>query len=242
MSKSTAVDDPYYTVRDNVQSNVEKTKLKHEKFQDLVMNTNTYNNTEFKELRKSLVKDVRTADKHIRDLKATVDMADRNREKFKHISDTELAQRKRFVDEMLKEIAEVKTNMESQAVRRKMEDDENRAKYVEPTAIERENANFVREQKGATQQILKDQDVQLTHLGDAVDRLHGVGSTINAELKEQNSKLDDLQRDMEEAESKMTFVMSKLQKLLKTKDGCQIWTIVILAVVLIILVALVIFV
>ena len=143
---------------------------------------------------------------------------------------------------MLKEIAEVKTNMESPTVRRKLEDDENRAKYVEPTAIERENASFVRDQKGATQQIIKEQDVQLTHLGDAVDRLHGVGSTINAELREQNAKLDDLQRDMEEAESRMTFVMSKLQKLLKTKDGCQIWTIVILAVVLVILVALVIFV
>ena len=39
-------------VASNVNSNVEKTKLKHEKFQDLVMNTNTYNNSEFKELRK----------------------------------------------------------------------------------------------------------------------------------------------------------------------------------------------
>lgn len=33
----------------------------------------------------------------------------------------------------------------------------------------------------------------------------------------------------------MNVVMASLSKLLKTKDGCQIWTIVILAVVLIIL-------
>ena len=142
---------------------------------------------------------------------------------------------------MLKEVTEIKMGMEAPAVRRKMEDDESRAKYTEPTAIERENASFVREQKGQTQTIMGQQDVQLTVLGEAVDRLHGVGSTINAELKEQNSKLDDLGRDIEEAESRMTFVMSKLQKLLKTKDGCQIWTIVILAVVLIVLVACVIF-
>jgi hypothetical protein len=32
-------------------------------------------------------------------------MADRNREKFQHISNSELAQRKGFVDEMTKELA-----------------------------------------------------------------------------------------------------------------------------------------
>jgi hypothetical protein len=52
-----------------------------------------------------LIKDIRTADKQIKDLKGTVDMADRNREKFQHISNSELAQRKGFVDEMTKELA-----------------------------------------------------------------------------------------------------------------------------------------
>jgi hypothetical protein len=40
---------------------------------------------------------------------------------------------------------------------------------------------------------------------------------------------------LDEAGEKMNFVMAKLSKLLKTKDGCQIWTIVILAVILVIL-------
>ena len=33
----------------------------------------------------------------------------------------------------------------------------------------------------------------------------------------------------------MNFVMAKLSALLKTKDSCQIWTIVILAVILVVL-------
>ena len=76
-----------------------------------------------------LIKDIRTADKQMKDLKGAVDMvcslyvmypypflsnsnimcdltqADRNREKFQHITSDELAQRRGFVEEMTKELA-----------------------------------------------------------------------------------------------------------------------------------------
>ena len=35
--------------------------------------------------------------------------------------------------------------------------------------------------------------------------------------------------DIEQASDKMNTVQAALEKLLKTKDGCQIWTVVILA-------------
>jgi len=58
---------------------------------------------------------------------------------------------------------------------------------------------------------------------------------IHEELVDQNRKLNKLDDDLDEAGNKMNFVMAKLSKLLKTKDGCQIWTIVILALVLVVL-------
>lgn len=49
--------------------------MRHEKFQDLVFNVNTATNAEFKDLRKGLVKDVRTADRQVKELKTrAVDM------------------------------------------------------------------------------------------------------------------------------------------------------------------------
>ena len=132
--------------------------------------------------------------------------------------------------------------MESPAVRRKIEDDENKQKKSiqddslgAVTGIEYENTKFVRSQQQQTKEMIGQQDVQLNSLGQAVDRLEGMGRTINTELKEQNRLLDDLDNDLDEAGEKMNFVMAKLSKLLKTKDGCQIWTIVILAVILVIL-------
>ena len=73
-------------------------------------------------------------------------------------------------------------------------------------------------------------------------RLDNLAHTIGSEIKEQGQMLNKLDEDMDDAGNKMNFVQAQLSKLLKTKDGCQIWTIVILAIILIILVCLVIWV
>lgn len=52
--------------------------------------------------------------------------------------------------------------------------------------------------------------------------------------------LDELGNEIETASTRMEAVQEILGKLLRTKDGCQIWTIVILSLVLVLLVALVI--
>jgi syntaxin 6 len=243
-----ASEDPFYAVRDTVQNYMERIKVKYERFRDVVMNTNTAINAEFKELRKGLAKDIRTIDRQIKELKGAVDMADRNRDKFKHISDSELSQRKQFVESMVKEINAIRGGMDAPDIRRKLEDDENKNKRVAEddslgamTNIERDNTRFVRGQQQQTMEMIQQQDVALDSLGNAVDRLEGMGRTINTELKEQNRLLDELDQDIDDAGEKMNFVMGKLSKLLKTKDGCQIWTIVILAIILIILVGLVVF-
>lgn len=240
--------DPFYTVRDNVNSQVEKIKVRHEQFLGLVKTVDTSTSVDFKELQKGLVKDVRKADRDLGGLKDAVDMVEKNRLKFPHIKDAELGARKKFVGDMQAVLNDVKGGMESAAVRRKMEDDKNKARRGEfdessdamHASIERENNRFIADQRQLTKQTIQHQDVQLDHLGQAVDRLGNMGRDINQELKEQNVMLDGLEKDMGDAGEKMNVVMEGLSKLLKTKDGCQIWTIVVLAVILVIMVCLVI--
>ena len=77
-----------------VKSKIEKLKAKYEKFQDMLKTVDTSSNAEFKELQKGmlfalfltfdfieetnifpgLTKDIRVADKQIKELKGTVDM------------------------------------------------------------------------------------------------------------------------------------------------------------------------
>ena len=109
-------------------------------------------------------------------------------------------------------------------------------------AIDRDNTRFVKDQTQITREAIKDQDILVEKLDIAVGNLHDKATVIKEEAELQNNMLDNLGNDLDDAGQKMGVVMGSLSKLLKTKDGCQIWTIVILAVILIILVALIIWV
>ena len=76
----------------HVQSQIDKVRIKYDKFKDLVMNTDTSSNVEFKDLRKGLydpltanlfswnpyslvlVKDLRAVDKDLKGLREAVEM------------------------------------------------------------------------------------------------------------------------------------------------------------------------
>lgn len=240
--------DPYYSVRDHVQSQLERIKLKHERFQDLLRTVDTSSSSEFKEVRKGLRQDVRAVDKEILGLKEAVDTIEKNRAKFMYIKDNELQNRKRFVEDSQKSVSAVKASMDSSAVRKKIEEDTRRVKReafdevhnARSQQLNQENDRFISDQKQVTRKLIQDQDQDLEKLGHAVGRLEQVGREINLEIKTQGKLLDALGNEIDVAGEKMNSVQAALSKLLKTKDTCQIWTIVILALVLILLVALVI--
>eukprot|EP00981_Chlorochromonas_danica_P001695 scaffold369_cov177-Ochromonas_danica.AAC.28 len=223
----------------HVSSQIERLKARHEKYQDLIRTTNTSVNTEFKELRKTLVKDIRGVDKDLRGLREAVDMVEKNRAKFAHIKDGELASRKKFVDDAAAALLVVKNGINSQEVLRKIEEDERNSKresYDEKSALSgqayEENSRFIRGQKQQTIELINQQDQNLDKLGQAVDRVGVMAKEINTEVKEQGVMLDGLERDIDDSSSRLAVVQEALGKLLKTKDGCQIWTIVILTLVL----------
>jgi len=240
-----ASQDPYFGVRDNVKAQCDKMKVKNKRFHDMLRSVNTASNLEFKDLRKALAKDVRGVEKQLRDLRGAIEMVENNRAKFPGISNPELGQRKVFVDDMTYIVTEIKKGMESQSVRQKLAKDETDARMakqqsMKTSALPTDNTNegFLRNQRQQTHQIIDQQDIALTDLGASVDRLGDMGRVINTELREQNQMLDELDDDIDEAGNKMNFVMAKLAKLLKTKDGCLIWTIVLLTLLLVILIAL----
>mmetsp|Transcript_6851 Transcript_6851/g.21240 ORF Transcript_6851/g.21240 Transcript_6851/m.21240 type:complete len:127 (-) Transcript_6851:291-671(-) len=84
--------------------------------------------------------------------------------------------------------------------------------------------------------IMQEQDEGLEQLDGAVDRVHRMAQEIHGELKTQGNLLEDLENEIDETSEKMNFVMGKLAKLLKTKDNCQLWTIIILTVLFLVMV------
>lgn len=128
----------------------------------------------------------------------------------------------------------MKAGLDSGAVRKKIEEDEHNADFsTNPMA--RSNNDFVANQQQTTKRMIDQQDASLDSLGVAVDRLGQIGKDIHEEVAEQNVLLDSLGNEVDDAGNKMNVVTASLSKLLKTKDGCQIWTIVILTFILILL-------
>ena len=173
------------------------------------------------------------------------------RDKFPHIRDDELDSRRSFVEELHHVVGDIKSRADSESVRRKLETEGAHSKQDSlndslsqmshsRNPAERNNTRFIKEQRLEAASMIGHQDEAIDSLGNAVDRLGQLGKEVNIELKEQNIMLAGLEDDIDEAGNRMNMVMASLAKLLKTKDGCMIWTIVILFLVLVLLIALVI--
>ncbi len=221
---------------------------KAEKFSELLRTTDTANNPEFSVLRKGILKDLKQIERDISGLRNSIDLVNKNRAKFPLITDADLASRREFVMTCGAKAAEVRAEIDSESVRDKMAQDESRAKAsFEMTAVSsaspsaKENTRFINNQVAEQQYMMREQDSALDTLGSAVDRLDHLGREVNSELKEQNLMLNELDDELDAAGNKMNVVQAQLAKLLKTKDGCTIWTIVVLTLIFLVLLFLVVY-
>jgi len=101
--------------------------------------------------------------------------------------------------------------------------------------LRNENDRFIKDQSQQQSLMIRQQDANLEQLEKGVDRLHVLAKDIDKELKEQNKLLDEFGNEVDESKSRLDTVMQSLDKLLKTKDGCQLWTIVILTLIAVIM-------
>ena len=91
-----------------------------------------------------------------------------------------------------------------------------------PSAHTQANADYLRDQAQAQAQLRKEQDQGLDKIGNTLDRLNEMAVTIDSELKEQDKILADIDTDMDSAQNKMDGAIKSVEKLLKTKDKCQL--------------------
>ncbi len=98
-----------------------------------------------------------------------------------------------------------------------------------------DNVSLIADHKLTMKEKLREGDIALGQLGDAVDRLGVVAKSIKEEVVEQGQMLDKLGEEVDRSADKLNVVQGSLKKLLNSKDGCQMWTIIILAGVLLLL-------
>ena len=212
--------------------------------QDTAVNTH-----EYKDAKKQLKRHIKTAESTLKDVHTTVQVVEREREKFPNIDGAQLFERQSLVNTSRERLAKAKGEMGSEAVKLKLLEDE-RNKAVRRsgdgllgarTDAERHNTDFVLDGQAHTSLLMEQQDETLDELGEAVTRVGEMAEGISEEIGHQNKMLDELDEDLTNVEEELGMVMGKLAKFLKTKDKWQLRTILTLTLVAFILLFLVLY-
>lgn len=172
-----------------------------------------------------------------------------NREKFPHIDDAQLFERKSLVETSRGRVNHARDELNSESVKEKLLVDE-RNMAVRRSGdgllgakddVERQNTAFIFDNQAQTSLLMEQQDETLDELGEAVVRVGEIAGAIHEEIGHQNKMLDELDQDMTNVEEELGLVMGKLAKFLNTKDRWQLRTILALVLAVVVLLFLVIY-
>ncbi len=221
-------------------------------WKDMLDNTNTSTNKQFQDLNLKIRSEVAGLIKTSGELETVINRVISERARFPHINDQELESRKRFLQELKADIQKINAALNNQRTLGKMERDkydelmkskqgnqqDSRAAAAAAAAKQDPSAytQFYQQQQ---QEILEEQDTTLDAISIGIGNLQNVGNVIKDELKSQNKMLDEVQDDLDVTSGQMESVLGRLDKLLKTDNRCQTYTILFLCGVLLIMILIV---
>jgi syntaxin 6 len=234
-------DDPFYAIKQDLLIKFDLADGALERLEHIIRTTDTAVNThEVKENKKQLKRQIKNAESTLKDLQTTVKVVEKKRDRFPEIDDSELSDRKQFIQSSISRITAIKARMNSQELKTKMIADE-RAKTKRRIGVEQigskdnEDTEFLGGQHATAQLMMQEQDETLDDLDNAVIRVGHMASNIHEELGHQNKMLKNLEDDLQDAEEHLGMVMGKLGKFLKTNNKFQLRTIITLCLIVVIL-------
>jgi hypothetical protein len=207
------------------------------------------NTHQLKESKKQLKRNMKQAEATLKDVHMAVNLIENNPDKFQHISDQELYDRRSFVQTSRDRLNRAKQDSQSEAVKTKLLADE-RAKAVRragadrfgaQTATQHESTDAIIDSQARTSLLMEHQDETLEVLDEAVGRVHQMAGVIHEEIGHQNKMLTEMEEDLTNVEEELGLVMGKLARFLKTKNAWQLKTIIILTAIMIVLLMLVLY-
>lgn len=245
MIASSTASDPFYVAKDEVQTGVKKVKAAHSEWKDLLERTNTAKSRRFADLQSEIHTELSQLEFDLNDMDATIAIVEQNPEKFPGVTEGgELQSRKAFLTNTRSTIAEIRDSLKSKKTLAKVEADKrellNVADQEKRRKIEQQNERFLGEERETQQQIMRQQDQNLTELSRCAERLNATAHVINNELQDHQRMLQELDEDIDKETEKLNFVMKRIGKLLKTSDSKQLMLIVVLFLLMVFLLFLVI--
>eukprot|EP01134_Creolimax_fragrantissima_P005753 CFRG5753T1 len=244
-----SIDDPFFVVKDEVEQSVESVQSLYTRWKELV-HLNYVGDDEYEWTNNELKQSIKSIEWDLEDLDETVSIVESNPVRF-HITPEDMASRKGFIAQTRQTIEMIRDDINSAASKTR-EENASRAKLMGLSEskphnkyekleqeLDRENDNFIDEQRKLHRLEMEDQDRNMEAVGKTVVNLKNLGQDIGRELDEHNVLLDDLDDNMERTENQLNRVVHKVEKILESvSDKKQCYAILVLSIALIILVVL----
>lgn len=242
--------DPFYVVKEEVQSSVNGITTLYDRWQELLKTTNTATNDEFKWTTNQLRTGIKSIEWDLQDLEETIGIVENNRQKFR-LEQSEVDSRKKFISETQYIIKKMKEELNATQTKGKMDND-NRDTLMNKSskgprgdmsndrfaalddAIRNDNDSFIRNQGQVQDQMIRQQDTDLDDLSNVVGVLGQMGNAIHSELDQHHKILEDLDAGVDNTSGRLNAVMRRVNKLLEsTSDRVQWCLIIVLTLVLV---------
>ena len=215
--------DPFYMFRDELAQTMRKTLLRIERLGQ--MKDPDSIRGEISSIRKGIP----SLKENVQHLERMVVHVERKRSDFAHLSDSDIAWRRKFLTTIHSRVRQMESKLVAgQNLAAKIAEDERvqfkqelEAKSRTATASARRKDDFddgsdVR--RYTAEQMFKEQDENLDEISASLGRLHAQGSNMYHELESQNALLGDVNDDALGLSGKMEGALGRLDKFLQTSS------------------------
>ncbi|XP_049699751.1 syntaxin-6 [Helicoverpa armigera] len=238
------LEDPFYVVKDEVFKALNKTRGLYLRWQEISKAPSVPNSPEVEWTSTELRNALRSIEWDLEDLEDTISIVEKNSSKFK-IDNKEISERRSFIEATKQEVKVMKSKM---SLNRNRDKDSTAREPLlgEESPIHMNNVwtatpKYSKYSKLANQtdspdrfdydsdimsmqdKMLSSQNDQLQVISHSVGSLKTVSKQIGIELDEQAVMLDDLNTELENADSKLDSTLKKVAKVLHMNNDRRQW-------------------
>lgn len=221
--------DPFVVVREEVEVSVKNASALYTRWMELYESPSC-DSEEFEWTTNELRTSLKSIEWDLEDLEETISIVEQSPGRFK-ISADEMAARKRFIANTRQTVKKYRTDTTGKKARGKVAERERAALINAPAAsryakldqaIDDANSEFIDGESQRQEMIVREQDKQLSEVGQTIGVLKQMGEMIGDELDDQNELLDAFDDEMEHTQSSLQRTVTRLDKALAiSRDGKQ---------------------
>lgn len=224
--------DPFFVVKDRVQTIQTALSFDFERWQALLNGSNTAQSTEFQDLLKKIRVNLQQMGVYVKDLQQTIIIVEKQRAKFPQITDMELASRKKFIQEMRTMSNNIDDALTNTRTQQKMARDSRLAvgmsRPTQPDSTPDQESDYVADAKMAQTEIDNKQDEILGDMESILGRLSGISGGITDELKVHKVMLEEADDKASDVKDLLNVAMKKMDKLLGQSNNGRLCLIMLL--------------